>query len=436
MIARRWLLTKLFLSTGLRYAVLDIVGKRLELKRFREPNVKQQIPLLNLAIRITVGVLLAATTSSADWMAFRGPSSDGVARGDAPISCDENSIAWSVATPGKSVSSPIVVGDQVIVTASSGVHQDRLHVISFDVASGKKQWHRQFWATGRTLCHPTSANAAPTPTSDGQRVVAFFSSNDVVCLSLAGELQWFRGLGNDHPRAGNDVGMASSPLLANGVVVCQIENQGDSFVAALDAETGKSLWRQDRPRSANWTSPVFLPGADDLLLLKCSGGVSAHHLRTGAEAWSIEAKAGGIPCMVVTDKHIYVPGQRFLVLDHTGDLPTVVWESQKISPDPSPIVHEGRMYFINSVGVLTCVDVESGDQLWQVRIRGKYWASPVLAGSHIYAVNDAGQLTIVNKDGQKVSQYQFDGNVLGSPAIADGALYIRGESKLWKVANR
>ena len=380
--------------------------------------------------------LLAAAPAGADWTAFRGPRSDGVALGDAPISCDENTIAWSVDTPGRSVSSPIVVGNQVIVTASSGVHQDRLHVVSYDVATGKTQWHRQFWATGRTLCHPTSANAAPSPTSDGERVVAFFSSNDVVCLSLDGDLQWFRGLGSDHPRAGNDVGMASSPLLASGVVVCQVENQGDSFVQALDAVSGKSLWRRERPRSANWTSPVLLPGDEDLLLLKSSQGVSAHHLRTGNEAWHMEIKAGGIPCMVATEEHIYVPGSKFVVLDHTSDLPTIAWESHKISPDPSPIVSDERVYFINSAGVLNCVDLQSGDQQWQLRIRGKYWASPVLAGSHIYAVNDAGQLTIVTKDGKKVSQYEFDGNVLGSPAVADGALYIRGESKLWKVANR
>ena len=112
--------------------------------------------------------LTMCVSSHADWLAFRGPASSGVAEGDAPISCDEKAIKWEVETPGRGVSSPIVVGDQVVVTASSGQRNDRLHVISYDAGSGEKRWHRQFWATGRTLCHPTSANAAPTPASDGE----------------------------------------------------------------------------------------------------------------------------------------------------------------------------------------------------------------------------------------------------------------------------
>lgn len=409
-------------------------------------EIVRKSPRTQPGLRFILPALLLSWTIApvhADWFAFRGPGSRGVAEGDAPVSCDENAIAWSVETPGRSVSSPVVVGGQVIVTASSGADQDRLHVLSYDAKTGEELWHRQFWATGRSLCHPTSANAAPSPTCDGERVVAFFSSNDVVCLSLDGELQWFRGLGSDYPRAGNDVGMASSPLLAGGVVVCQVENQGDSFVAALDANSGKSLWRLERPRAANWTSPVLLSGKNagdqDLVLLKSGEGVSAHHLRTGSEVWKLEGDTGGIPCMAVTPKRIYVPGDRFMALDRTGsneEEPALVWDSQKIRPDPSPIVTEDRLYFINGVGVLTGVDIESGKQLWQLRVRGKYWASPVMAGKHIYAVNDSGQLTVVNEAGEKVSEYKFDDNVLGSPAVSDGALYIRGESKLWKLANR
>lgn len=379
--------------------------------------------------------LICVSPINADWLGFRGSAADGVASGTAPISCDETSIAWSVDTPGRAVSSPIVVGDQVIVTASSGEREDRLHVLSYDVETGKRRWHRQFWATGRTLCHPTSANAAPTPTSDGQNIVAFFSSNDVVCLGLQGELRWFRGLGNDNPRAGNDVGMASSPLLAEGVVVCQVENQGDSFVEAMDVKNGKSLWRLERPRSANWTSPVHLPGDDGMVLLKSSEGVSAHNLRSGEQAWIYEGDVGGIPSMVVTEDRIYVPGSTFLALDRSGALPDLVWDSQKIKPSPSPIVKDNRLYFINSAGVMNCVDTEAGTQLWQLRVGGKYWASPVLAGAHLYAVNDAGQLTIVSTEGKKVAEHQFEGNVLGSPAISEGSLYVRGETKLWKVAN-
>ena len=127
-----------------------------------------------------------------------------------------------------------------------------------NLQSGKLEWEQTFRATGRPFCHPTSANAAPSPASDGQRIFAFFSSNDLACLSLSGELLWYRGLGYDYPKAGNDVGMASSPVVVDGTVIVKVEAQGDSFAAAIDAETGKNLWRIERPQMSNWASPLVI----------------------------------------------------------------------------------------------------------------------------------------------------------------------------------
>src|SRR6185503_14861072 len=144
--------------------------------------------------------------------------------------------------------------------AASGARQEKLYVLCFDAKSGRELWRRQFWATGRTFTHPSISTAAPTPVSDGERVFAFFSSNDLACLTLDGDLVWFRGLGHDFPKAGNDIGMSSSPVVADGTIVVQIENQGDSFAAGIDTSTGETKWRVNRDKLANWASPVILPG--------------------------------------------------------------------------------------------------------------------------------------------------------------------------------
>ena len=121
---------------------------------------------------------IASTVTAADWLQFRGSENRSTASGESlptEISSEKN-VTWKSPLVGKGVSGPIVVGKKVFVTASSGpVVQDRLHVLCFDADSGKQLWHRQFLATGRCFHHPTSANAAPTPASDGQRVYAFFS---------------------------------------------------------------------------------------------------------------------------------------------------------------------------------------------------------------------------------------------------------------------
>jgi outer membrane protein assembly factor BamB len=111
------------------------------------------------------------------------------------------------------------------------------------------------------LTHPSSANAAPTPASDGHAIFAFFSSNDLVALDLDGNLLWYRGLAFDYPTAGNDVGMSSSPAVVDGVVVAQVENQGESFAAGLDAQTGVTRWKIPRPHAASWASPVVMRDA-------------------------------------------------------------------------------------------------------------------------------------------------------------------------------
>ena len=150
---------------------------------------------LSLILTLTV---LSATTWGDDWRQFRGPGSRGVAaNANPPAKWSAEDATWKTSLEGRAVSGLIVVGDQVIATSSSGLKQDRLHVWSLDAVSGKVRWHRSFWATGRTLCHPLSAMAAPTPTTDGQRLYVLFASNDLVCLDLEGSPLWMRSFGRD-----------------------------------------------------------------------------------------------------------------------------------------------------------------------------------------------------------------------------------------------
>ena len=179
---------------------------------------------------------------AADWRQFRGNDSTGIASADHLLTnSPQGNLAWKVALPGRGPSSPLVVDGRVIVTASTGVKQDRLLVLSYDAATGAKQWERTFWATGPTDCHPKTAMAAPTPVSDGQMIVALFATDDLICLDLKGNVLWLRSLHEENPGATDGRGLSSSPLLIDGVVVVQIENQNTSFATGIDAATGKSL---------------------------------------------------------------------------------------------------------------------------------------------------------------------------------------------------
>jgi outer membrane protein assembly factor BamB len=396
---------------------------------------------------VLISLLSVTSVQAADWLQFRGSENRSTTSGDklpTEISSEKN-VAWKSPLVGKGVSGPIVVGKKVFVTASSGpVVQDRLHVLCFDADSGKQLWHRQFWATGRCFHHPTSANAAPTPASDGERVFAFYSSNDLVCLDLDGNLQWYRGLGSDYPKAGNDVGMSSSPLVAGGAVVVQSESQGDAFAAGLDVLTGETLWREPRKPGANWASPALLRDKEgkEAVLLQSSNVLTAHEPRSGKQIWKYDTSCSIIPSATAVGDKVFLPAKGLTVLEATASTtsPTVAWESSRLSPgNASPVIVGEQVYILNSAGVLTCGNAKDGEVLWQQRLAGKFWATPVVAGEHMVCINDAGKSFVIKLGVEKPEEPttgELDEGVLASPAVSGNALFIRTEKHLWKISGK
>jgi len=403
----------------------------------------QWIRLLSIAVVLIICPCLRVGFA-ADWKQFRGSDGTGVARSEViPTAWSDNEqIAWKVALPGRGPSSPIVVDGRVIVTCSDGARQDKILVACFDTASGKQLWRRQFWATGRTLSHPDSANAAPTPASDGSRIFAFYSSNDLACLDLAGNLLWYRGLAHDYPKAGNDVGMSASPVVVGETVVVQVENYADSFAAGIDTATGETRWRIDRPAISNWCSPAAMrsPGGELVVLLQSPSMLTAHDPRTGARLWQYETKCESIPSVVASGKHVVLPANGLTVLELEGSAPKVLWDSNRMrSGSSSPITDGENIYLLNSAGVLTCARLISGEVAWQTRIGGTFWATPVIAGEHLLCVNQEGKAKIVKLGGSKaeiVGEADFGEKIQGTPAIADGAIFVRSDRHLWKIGTK
>jgi hypothetical protein len=200
-----------------------------------------------------VGCLLAAlllfpaggAAGAGDWPQFRGPGGRGFADGaGAPTRWGpRENVRWKAELPGRGLSSPVVAGGRVYVTACTGALQDRLHVLCFDAASGKRLWHRQLHATGNTLCHPKTNMAAPTPAADDGHVYAAFATGDLACFDAAGNLLWYRALVRDYPRLTNQVGMAASPVLWRDLLLLPLETADASFAVPWTAPTAATAGR-------------------------------------------------------------------------------------------------------------------------------------------------------------------------------------------------
>jgi outer membrane protein assembly factor BamB len=391
--------------------------------------------------RLALSATLAITGFAvADWPGFRGDGSSSAPEATPPTtwSVEEGTnVAWTADLPGRGVAGPIVVGGRVVVTASDGPLQERLHVLAFDEATGKRLWARQVWATGRSNCHETSAIAAPTPASDGERVFAFYSSSDLVAYDLDGNLQWMRGLTLTHPGVGNDIGMSSSPVVAGDAVVVQSECQGESFAAAVDRRTGATLWDLDRPKLPNWASPLAWRTAEgrDAVWLQDGSGATLHDALTGEELARIKNDTAGIPSPAPAADGTLVLAAGGITL-YRAPFEKPLLSAGNLQPgSPSPAVAGDKVLVVNRGGVLTCGDLDTGDVVWRKRLGGQFWATPVIAGGNAYCVNAEGEATVVAMEsGEVVSKADFAEGVLGSPAVANNAVYFRSNGHLWKIA--
>ncbi len=390
---------------------------------------------------ILLSLALTLQTVSADWTQFRGPQGNGVSNErNLPIKLSSDNLKWSVSLPGRGLSGALVLGNKVILTCSSGSTQTRLHVIALNTRDGSTLWHRQFWATGRTMCHSKTSVAAPTPCSDGKNIYAVFSSNDVICLDLNGNLQWLRGLTADYANVSNSLGMSSSPVVTGNTLVVQVENDSESYTLGLDKNTGINRWRLDRPKAANWTSPLII--TEGLVALQSKEGIDAVHAKDGSKAWDYNDGASTIPSSTLLNGVLYIPSNGVTALelnkDDPSNTPKELWQNGRLQlGTASPIVIGNKVFTINKAGVLTTGDTQSGERGWQLRLKGPFSATPISAGKHLYFVNERGLMQVVDtqaKEGEIIGTLNLDEQILGSPAVGGGALYLRSNTKVYKIS--
>jgi outer membrane protein assembly factor BamB len=376
----------------------------------------------SILLSILVAPLIAGAALAGDWMQFRGPNASAVSTDDAAPGAMLTE-AWSADLPGRGLSSPIIIGDKVVLTCSSGPDQSDLHVLCFSAADGSKLWERKLRATGRTMSHKKTCVAAPTPCSDGELVYALYSSNDLFAFDLEGNLQWLRGLTFDYPNASNSLGMASSPVVVGKTLVVQSENDSESIALG------------------NWTSGVIW---NDVVALQSRTGLTGVDPLSGKVLWDYQDGAATITSSAVTRDAIYVPSNGITAILPEESSTSQLWRAEKLKPGtPSPLVLGDAIYVVNGAGVLVKASLDGGEEQWKLRLKGPFSGSAVAAGTYLYIANERGQFQVVDTtatEGEVVQTLELDDTlddtILATPAISGNAVYIRSDAKLWKLAGK
>jgi outer membrane protein assembly factor BamB len=376
-----------------------------------------------------------------DWPQFRGRGGTAISEEKGlPVKwSDTENIRWKAELPGRGVSSPVIAAGRVYVTAASAYRQQRLHVLCFDAVAGEKMWERQLAATGGTMCHPKTSMAAPTPATDGKSVYALFATGDLAAFTRDGDLLWYRALVRDYPEITNQVGMAASPVLAGDTLLLPLENAGDSFALGVDVKTGRNRWKVPRRRDINWVTPTVTRfRGKTAALFQTAGEITAYDVSNGEVLWSYKGtNLGSVPSPALLDDLVIVPGTPSVALRVSeGGNPEVVWKSRKLKAAyASPVVYKGRIYAMTDIGV-ACLDAATGEEIWRERLGHGFSASPVIADGKLYVAKEEGDTSVVQLgDKPKIlANNTLKGPLLATPAIANGAIYLRTENHLYCIA--
>ncbi|OYW18156.1 MAG: hypothetical protein B7Z55_11165, partial [Planctomycetales bacterium 12-60-4] len=373
------------------------------------------------------------------WTSLRGPTQQGVVLDSSlPKSWD---VLWKTPLPGRGNSAPILWGDQLFVTAEGPRPEQadagpERYLIALDRRDGREMWkYTAPQAADVEKLYWKNTYASSTVVTDGERVIAFLGNSGLVCCDLAGKPLWQTDLGTFPTMHGP----GTTPVLYHDlVIVVQDQTKGTSLFAAYDKQTGENRWQHERPNQAGWSSPVLLRIGDrDELIYNGAHIVSSYDPATGDELWHIRGSSEeSIPMIVSGGGLLYSfqPGGNGDITDTH-----VVWRNERGGPHvPSPTYRDGRLYFVNDTGIVTCLNTQNGETVWQHRLRGRFSMSPLAVGEELLVVSEEGIATVFRAadEFQEVAEHDLGESVLATPAVLDGRLYVRTTENVLCVGDR
>jgi outer membrane protein assembly factor BamB len=446
--------------------------------------------LLLLGFLLSVVSLQAQTDYMKQWPQFRGPFASGIVESEhLPESWDittgEN-IRWKLKIPGLGHSSPVVWGDLLFVTtAISGSGSDSLkvglygdtdevgdrsehefRVYCIDKKSGEILWerlvHKGIPVTER---HTKSSHANATPATNGKYLVAFFGSDGMYCYDFNGTLIWKKSFGRinagpyDQPEV--EWGYASSPIIHENRVIVQCDIVGgEGFLASLDLETGKEIWRTPREDVATWSSPNFLNQyGQRQIVVNGYSQIGGYDFDSGEELWQL-SNGGDAPVPTPFFAHglIYIHGSHgryqpiFAIRPESrGDITldkdslsneSIVWSIKRgAAYMPTNLVYGDFLYNLRMNGNLTCFDAKTGEVIYKERIPEAMGitSSGVASKGKLYYSLEQGDVVVVKagREFEILSRNPMDDLMMASPAISEDMIFFRtqhflvgvGESK-------
>lgn len=418
-----------------------------------------------------VCLLLSATSVVAEnWPCWRGPRGDGtVLDVNAPVVWDGESgqnIAWKIPVPGSGHSSPVIWQDRVFLTSCKEKTQERL-LTCIDRHSGKTIWEKIVVQSKLETRHRLNSYASGTPATDGKTIYVTFLVVDgheipapnvgntrpvtpgeilVAAYDFDGNRLWQSTIGSFISAHG----FCSSPVIHKDLLIINGDHDGESYVAALNRSSGKTVWKVPRKHKIrSYCTPIIREVAGRTqMVLTGSQRVISLDPQTGDQHWVVEGPTEQFVSSMVFDGSKFYMTAGFpthhvmgIKADGTGDVTEshVAWHStQAKCYVPSPVLVGKHLFVADDRGTANLFDTESGDRVWQDRLGKHFSASLIAANGMAYFTADDG-ITKLVKPGEKmdvIHENKLGEYTFASPAVSNGQLFIRGEKHLFAIGTK
>lgn len=404
------------------------------------------------------GVLSIPQTKAENWSGFRGQGGQGISlEKQLPVtwSPTEN-IAWKSPLPGEGFSSPIVWGDHAFVTTATDEGRS-FRVLCLQAQTGRILWDKEVFKQPAGHKQEKNSYATATPTTDGERVYVLAADGSFAALNFDGKILWSN---RDFPFF-SEHGLGTSPLLYRDLLIAAFDGSSDGAdkalgwqkpwdqakIIALDKRTGKVRWvgKRGLSRIAHETPAVLSINGKDQLVSAAGDVVQGFNLETGERLWSVASPGEGVvPSVVVGDGLVYTasgfgnPTIRAIRPDGTGGASParIVWEMRKRVPMISSFAYvKPYLYTVTESGIAQCLKADTGESVWEERLDGGFFASPVAAEGRLYLLSEEGECVVLQTSPKfkVLARNRLAEKCRASLAVSSGRIYLRTEKNLYCI---
>lgn len=434
----------------------------------------------NLKLFVLIfAIAILSSCGTNNWPQFRGPDSNQhTSEKELPLEwSNEKNMNWKYNLDGRGWSCPIIWGNQVFFTnavledpsilpqAKKGRRLENpvdaiynFEVICLDLDTGEEIWKQvAYHGIPRYKTHRDNNYAPETMVTDGKHVYAYFGMTGLYCYDMKGNLVWEKDLGN-YPMQSN-WGTSSSPVLYKNVLYMQIDNEENSFLAALNSKNGDEIWRINRDEKSNWGTPLIWKNSVRTELVVQGLKTRSYNPVDGELLWEVDMSGGrNITSPTADLDMIFVGNEKRrngggtlfgIKAGASGDISLkegevsneyVVWSVPGSGiAMASPLVHEGLIYIVErNRGHIFCYEAATGEVVYPgTRISGAkaFWASPWLFDGKIYCLEEKGTTHVIQtgREFKELGQNKLDDRFWASTAIANSSYVFRGEKGIYCI---